>query len=94
MPALKKRLGASICLTAFSLITIILLLPSSRVSTQLQKIGLPSSIDQYWNWGEEEEEDVGGIRLVVFGDSWVDHTVEDGQTGKGKSYAEVLCDEV
>jgi hypothetical protein len=98
MPAVKKRLGASILLTVLSLVSIILLLPTSRVSTRLQKIALGSTIDSsLWEWGSEEgEEDLGGdgIRLVIFGDSWVDDTVENGQEGKGKSWGEVLCEEV
>jgi hypothetical protein len=100
MPAMKKRLGASILLTVLSLGSIILLLPTSRVSTRLQKIALSTTIDgSLWSWGsgdEEIEEDLGGegTRLVIFGDSWVDDTIENGQEGKGKSWGEVLCEEV
>jgi len=98
MPAVKKRLGASILLTVLSLVSIILLLPTSKVSTHLQKIALGNTIDgSLWNWDSEEgEDDLGGdgIRLVIFGDSWVDDTVENGQEGRGKSWAEVLCEEV
>jgi hypothetical protein len=99
MPVFKRRLGASICLTVFSIVSIIMLLPSSQVSTQLQKIALGGSIDNVaalWDWGTDEgdEEEKGGIRLVVFGDSWVDDTVENGQSGKGKTWVEVLCEVV
>jgi hypothetical protein len=100
MPALRKRLGASIVLTLLSLVSIILLLPTSRVSTRLQKIALGTTLDgSLWSWSsnyEEKEEDVGGdgTRLVIFGDSWVDDTVEGGQDGKGKSWADYLCEEV
>jgi hypothetical protein len=99
MPVFKRRLGASICLTVFSIVSIIMLLPSSQVSTQLQKITLGGSIDNVaalWDWGTDEgdEEEKGGIRLVVFGDSWVDDTVENGQSGKGKTWVEVLCEVV
>src|ERR1700693_1285585 len=100
MPALRKRLGASIVLTLLSLVTIILLLPTSRVSTRLQKIALGTTIDgSLWSWSssyEEVEEDLGGegTRLVIFGDSWVDDTIENGQGGKGKSWADYLCEEV
>jgi hypothetical protein len=100
MPALRKRLGASIVLTLLSLASIILLLPTSRVSTRLQKIALGTTIDaSLWRWSssyDEGEEDLGGdgTRLVIFGDSWVDDTVENGQDGKGKSWADYLCEEV
>jgi hypothetical protein len=92
------RVGASICLSVFSLVSIILLLPSSRVSTQLQKIALGTTLDDLptlWNWGKdgEGENEGEGVRLVVFGDSWVGDD-EDGVKGKGRSWAEVLCEEV
>jgi hypothetical protein len=85
---IHTRLGASVCLTVFSLVSIILLLPSSQVSTHLQKLALGTSIDKYtdklWNWGSDIDED-----------SWVDDTVEESaNNGKGKSWAEVLCEEV
>ena|ERR1700761_2671529 len=93
---LHTRLGLSVCLTVFSLVSIILLLPTSRVSTQLQKIALGTSIDNYrlWNWGWSDDAIEDGIRVVVFGDSWADNTIEDGEDGKGRSWTEVFCDEV
>ena len=104
IPALRRRLGASICLTVFSIVSIILLLPTSgfRLSMQLQKIALGTSIEEVaglWDWttedgSEEDNEEDGGIRLVVFGDSWVDDTVANGQAGKGRTWVEVLCEEV
>ncbi len=100
MPALRKRLGASIVLTLLSLVSIVLLLPTSRVSTRLQKIALGTTLDdQMWSWSssyDEGEVDLGGegTRLVIFGDSWVDQTVEGGQDGKGKSWVDYLCEEV
>ena len=65
----------------------------------MQKIAQATSIDgSLWEWGlnEEGDEDLGGegIRLVIFGDSWVDDTIEKGHEGKGKSWDEVLCEEV
>ena len=92
------RVGASICLSVFSLVSIILLLPSSQVSTQLQKIALGTTLDDFptlWNWGptSDDESEGEGIRLVVFGDGWVDDSAE-GMKGKGKSWAEILCEEV
>jgi hypothetical protein len=99
---IRKRLGASVLLTLLSLVSICLLLPS-KVSTRLQRITLGTTIDNYadlWKWGSEsrlEDEDGNGgdgIRLVVFGDSWVDDTIEKGQEGKGKSWPQVLCEEV
>lgn len=100
MPALRKRLGASIVLTLLSLISIILLLPTSRVSTQLHQIALGTTLEgSLWTWTssyDESEEDLGGdgTRLVIFGDSWVDDTIEKGQDGKGKSWVDYLCEEV
>jgi len=100
MPVLRKRLGASIVLTLLSIVSIILLLPTSKVSTRLQEIALGTSIDgSLWHWSatyEESVEDLGGAgtRLVVFGDSWVDDIHEGGQEGKGKSWADYLCEEV
>ena len=32
--------------------------------------------------------------MVVFGDSWVDGTVEEGQERRGRSWPEVLCETV
>lgn len=102
MANLKKRLLISIILTSLSLVSIILLLPEKH-SKQLQQIALGTNIDNFggvWGWGGEEVEDDrveetgGGIRLVVFGDSWVDDSVEKGSSGKGRSWPEVLCEEV
>ena len=85
------QVGASICLSVFSLVSIILLLPSSQVSTQLQKITLGTTL---WDWGssEDDEYEGDGVSLVVFGDSWVDDS-DDGEK-KGRSWTEVLCEEV
>ncbi|KAH6712800.1 hypothetical protein BKA61DRAFT_675056 [Leptodontidium sp. MPI-SDFR-AT-0119] len=101
MANLKKRLAGAVLLTVLSMVSICLLLPNSRVSTHLQNITLGTTIDNYsglWSWHEDEssgEEDVGGgIRLVVFGDSWVDDTVEENQEAKGKSWPEVMCEEI
>ncbi|KAG0652855.1 hypothetical protein D0Z07_0034 [Hyphodiscus hymeniophilus] len=97
------RVGASICLSVFSLVSIVLLLPSTRVSTQLQKITLGATLDDIpslWLWGSTEDHgfEVDGVRLVVFGDSWVDDgdDGDDGVTGgtRGTSWAEALCEEV
>ncbi len=98
---LRKRLGASILLTVLSLVLITLLLPSSKAK-QLQRVTLGTTIEysDLWKWGsyedvDEEEEDNGnGARLVIFGDSWVDDVVEEGQGGKGNNWPQVLCDEV
>lgn len=93
---LHTRIGASVCLTVFSLLSITLLLPSSRVSTQLQKITLVSSIDKYasrlWNWGSDDDfED--RFRIVTFGDSWVD-SPDEGAGRRGGTWVDVLCGEV
>jgi hypothetical protein len=107
MATLKRRLFASVLLTLLSLVSIMLLLPRSRVD-QLQKITLGTTIDLgmgdmvLWGWGSGEveddrvEESGEGVRLVVFGDSWVDDSVnvEKEGNGKGKSWPKVLCEEV
>jgi hypothetical protein len=92
------RAGASFCLSVFSLVSIILLLPSSQLSTHLQKITLGTTLDDFptlWNWGKDadDETDGEGVRLVVFGDSWVDDSLDE-EKGKGLSWPEVLCEEV
>lgn len=103
MPVVKKRLGASILLTCLSMVSIILLLPSSIVSNHLQKITVGYGIDDYgklFKWGTEdeldddEEAEDDGVRLVVFGDSWADGAVEKGEEGRGKGWTDVLCEEV
>jgi hypothetical protein len=98
MPARAlTRLGASVFLTVLSLVSIILLLPGSNVSIKLQKIALGESIDNYgglWDWVSGDDAVEGGARLVVFGDSWVDDTIEDSGSGKGRSWTEVLCEVV
>jgi hypothetical protein len=92
---IHTRFGVSVCLTVFSFVTITLLLPNSKVGTQLQKIALEASVDGLWNWMPDDIDGFkDGMRLVVFGDSWVDNTVELGEEGKGKSWTEVLCNEV
>lgn len=78
--------------------SIILLLPSSQVSSQLQKIALGTTLDDIptlWNWGttQDDEMEGDGVRLVVFGDSWVDDSLDETK-GKGRSWAEVLCEVV
>jgi hypothetical protein len=104
MATLKKRLGASIFLTILSLATVILLLvrSNSNVHTQtdlvLQKIGL-GSVEGYtdllrWGTTEDDEDDEvekgEGMRVVVFGDSWV----SDEHGIGGRSWAGILCQEV
>lgn len=98
-----SRLGVSVFLSCLSLVSIILLLPNSRVSTRLQKITLGTSLDNYvpdiWKWasGVDNNDDYvveDGIRLVVFGDSWVDDTIAAGEAKKGKTWVQKLCDEV
>jgi hypothetical protein len=98
MPTLRKRLGASIFLTCSSLVSIFLLLPNSTVSNRLQEITIGYRIDEYgklFPWGQEDEpedevEDKG-LRLVVFGDNWVDNGDENGNQN---GWTEALCKEV
>lgn len=92
MLALKRRLGAPILLSFFSLITILVLLRNPDLSTHLAKIPHLKTI---WNWGSDNENDFAdGVRLVVLGDSWVDNHVEKGQEGRGRRWTDVLCLEV
>ena len=94
---LPRRLGFLVLISVLSLVWIVLLLPSSKVSSKLQQIALGSSINTYgelWGWDSEDTREEGGVRLVVFGDSWVDDNAEDGKTGKGRSWAEALCEAV
>jgi len=75
-----------------------LLIPDARVD-QLQKIALGAGIDKYtlWRWGAGSEDgNDNSLRLVVFGDSWVDDrdNIESAGSGRGRSWADVLCDEV
>ena len=64
-----------------------------EVRAKVKKTALRDGIwSHYWKWGDELRE--GGVRLVVFGDSWVDDTVQEGEKGKGRSWPGVFCDEV
>lgn len=99
MATVKQRLGASILLVVFSLLATVIFLNRAPVSTQLEIIRLGASSHRLWGWsaGGQEQNDVeGGIRVVVFGDSWVGDGIEKGLEGKGKgkSWPEVLCDQV
>ena len=96
------RLGASILLTLVSLVSIILLLPPSRVTASLH-IALGSSIDEYagglWTWVRGGKGVADGVAVVVFGDSWADGVGEsDGKRGegnwRGRSWAGWMCEEV
>lgn len=89
------RLTASVVLSLFSLTVIILLLPRSSIGSGLQVVALGKDYKQIWNWGSHDEP-VGAadLRLVVFGNSWADDTVEGNVQGKGMNWVEVLCTEV
>jgi hypothetical protein len=94
------RLGASILLTLLSLLTIVLLLPQSRVTAGLH-IALGSSIDEYagdlWTWVRGGKGVADGVAVVVFGDSWADGVGEDegrDGNGRGRSWAGWLCEDV
>jgi len=92
------RLGLATCVSFLSIVTLILLIPDARVD-QLQKIALGAGIDKYtlWRWRSASEDGtVSSLRLVVFGDSWVDDrdNVQNTEIGKGGSWADVLCEEV
>jgi hypothetical protein len=97
---LHTRFGLSVCATVFLIVSIILLLPTSSITPQLQKIPFGNAIENYrngfWNgWGPlDEDEYEDGMRLVVFGDSWVDSSVDVNDIGKGLNWVDVLCEEV
>lgn len=87
MIPVRRRLGLPILLTALFLFTSTLYWHA--VDTHLKSITLV--------WKEDVEEltfDDEGVRLVVFGDSWVDSTVDAGHEGKGQGWTTTLCGEV
>ncbi|APA16331.1 hypothetical protein sscle_16g111010 [Sclerotinia sclerotiorum 1980 UF-70] len=95
------RLGALVFGAVLSLMTILALLPQSRYTEHLKKIGLGGTsindvTDGLWDWanGSHDEGEESGVRLVVFGDNWVDDTLEVNEDGKGRSWTEVLCEEL
>ncbi|KAJ8062685.1 hypothetical protein OCU04_009207 [Sclerotinia nivalis] len=96
------RLGALVFAMVLSLMTILALLPQSRYTEHLKKIGIGGTsindvTDGLWSWAngdDVEEGEESGVRLVVFGDNWVDDTVEVNEDGKGRSWTEVLCEEL
>ncbi|EPE28520.1 hypothetical protein GLAREA_09641 [Glarea lozoyensis ATCC 20868] len=104
LPTPKRRLGASIFLSFLSLSSIYYFLcDRASVGTRLQKISEATGLGGYtgiWKWGdgdglEVDEEGSGeAVNLVVFGDSWVDDTPQSGQSGRGKSWARVVCEEI
>ncbi|ATZ57376.1 hypothetical protein BCIN_14g05220 [Botrytis cinerea B05.10] len=96
------RLGASVFAMVLSLMTILALLPQSRYTEHLRKIEIGGTsindvTDGLWDWASGDDGGDGeeaGVRLVIFGDSWVDDTVEENEDGKGRSWTEVLCEEL
>jgi hypothetical protein len=100
---LQTRLGASILLTLLSLVTIIMLLPNSRVTAGLQ-VALSKPIDEYasgwWTWvrgGKAGD----SVAIVVFGDSWAYENGENEKgwktgdgAGRGRSWAGWICENV
>jgi hypothetical protein len=100
---LQTRLGASILLTLLSLVTIVMLLPNSRVTAGLQ-VALSKPIDEYasgwWTWvrgGKTGD----SVEIVVFGDSWAYENGEKekgwktgGGEGRGRSWSSWSCEEV
>ncbi|KAF7916966.1 uncharacterized protein EAE98_010397 [Botrytis deweyae] len=97
------RLGASVFAMVLSLMTILALLPQSRYTEHLRKIEIGGTsindvTDGLWDWASGDDDggdgEEGGVRLVVFGDSWVDDTIEENGDGKGRSWTEVLCEEL
>lgn len=95
MASLKKRLGATVFLAVLSLVSIILLLVGrSGVHAHLKKIGLSGSLSMdVLGWRKKGGND-NRARVIVFGDSWVDDSISEGEDGKGENWTKVLCDEV
>lgn len=90
------RLRVSAFAMVLSLMTVLTLLQQSRYTEHLKmkiKIG-GTSIDDVWHWANGDDGVEGGVRLVVFGDNWVDDRIEENGDGMGRSWTEVLCDEV
>ncbi|KAG9248987.1 hypothetical protein BJ878DRAFT_197517 [Calycina marina] len=88
-----RRLGELIAILVGAALCINYLFP--RTSEKIQKIAVEADLfKQYWpnKWSEELEE--AGVRLVVFGDSWVDDSVQEGEKGKGRSWTGILCDAI
>ncbi|KAH8599415.1 hypothetical protein B0O99DRAFT_537622 [Bisporella sp. PMI_857] len=88
-----RRLGVFVCLTVVLWLFISFLLLVGRVRLQLQRIDVPGRIRDWWQC-HDEITDEEGVRVVVFGDSWVDDTVQDGESGRGKSWVEIFCDKI
>jgi len=86
-----RRLGELVACFLLSCLCISVAFPQVRVALRNAPLG-DRVWPHYWKWGDELAE--GGVRLVVFGDSWVDDTVQDGEKGKGRSWPGVFCDEV
>ncbi|KAB8288195.1 hypothetical protein EYC80_010200 [Monilinia laxa] len=93
------RLGALVFATVLSLMTILTILPQSRYTEHIRKIEIGgTSINDVtgglWDWASGDDGEEGGVRLVVFGDSWVDDRIEENGIGKGRSWTDVLCEEL
>lgn len=91
MLGIKRRLGLPALLTVAFLLTVTSLFFRSNVTTHFKQISILA--DELWSDDEESEVDQG-VRLVVFGDSWVDNTIEPKHEGKGRSWTTILCEEV
>ena len=87
-----RRVGVFVCLTVGIWVFLSVTLYFTKARLNFQQIGIGSSISKIWKWRNNEIE--GRVRLVVFGDSWVDDTVQEGEGGKGKSWTEVFCQQV
>lgn len=93
MLALKRRLGPPALLTAIFLITVTIFFWHTGVSTHLRKLTVLG--DGLWEDSEDGQNKFDdGLRLVVFGDSWGDTTIEPSWEGKGRSWTTTLCGEV
>ncbi|QSZ33288.1 hypothetical protein DSL72_002876 [Monilinia vaccinii-corymbosi] len=86
------RLGV-LALSIFLGSTFLTILPQSQYTQHLRKIenGVKGG---FWPWSSGHAEEESGIRLVVFGDSWVDDRMEENGEGKGRSWTQVLCEEL
>ncbi|CAG8951063.1 hypothetical protein HYFRA_00006461 [Hymenoscyphus fraxineus] len=92
--AIKRCFTLPFFMSILSLTTILLVLARQKDSTLI-----PSPIlntGSLFGWGAKEEEKVkeARVRMVVFGDSWVDDRPESGMSGRGKSWVRVACEEI
>lgn len=104
LPTPQRRLGSSILLSLLSLLFAgFLLFNRANLSPHLPKSSEAAGLGRYsgvlnGDGGDElqvgNDDTADGIRVVVLGDSWVADTPQSDRSGKGKSWARIVCDKV